>query len=547
MKRLPDNRALLAGAAALILSVLAVLWVQWRVGAYRGDLGVTDDSAAHYVSGVMVRQYALALSNFEFHDPVRFAEAYYARYPKLGFGQWPPVFYVIEGSWLLLFGTSHLSIMLLLGLVVVLVLCMSHRIASRLTGPVLALAVVGLLLMRASVVRFAYQVEPDMGLAGVSLAAALAFARYASRPGWKSSAAWSLMAALAILMKGNAFALALVPPWYLLISRRFDLLRRADFWGPVLVVGLLCGPWYWITREIWTQTNTRPNTGLLAPSLAILGRLFKFGPALLAAALAGLAMACGKEDRSGQRTLFNVMAALLLAWIAFHMLISVGGGPRKHLLTFILVVVFSVVGVDRLSRWAGRKGVPRPPVALCLIAGLALSLYSRTPGSAPKSAVMRRTAERIAADASLRGAAILVSSQGIGEGSLIAEMASLQPEPQHYILRASQFLAHTDWYDRRYRLVTKTPAAVARLLDAIPVAAVVIDHRPGPAEAPHHALLERTLQECTAEWELAGVYPAGAKGGQVQASFYRRRSGIRPLARPPRIYSGTLERYVSPE
>ncbi len=493
----------------------------------------------------MVRQYALALLDFQLPNPMRFAEAYYTHYPKLGIGQWPPVFYLIEGGWTLLFGPSHRSVMLLLGLIVVAALWMVHQITSRLAGPVLALGAVALLLMRGTVVRFSYQVEPDMLLAVVSLAAALAFARYVSKPGWRNSLAWSALAVLAILIKGNAFALAFLPLVYVAISRRFDLLRRADFWAPGGVVGLLCGPWYWITRGIWTHTNTKLGTEFIWVNPVAVTRLHHFGLGLLAGGAAGMVIACGREGRCPRRRLADVMAALLVAWTAFHTLSPVGGGPRKHLLVLLLLAAFSMVSIRALSSWAGGKGIPPPLAAGCLTIGLALSFRSGLPGSSTKPRAMGAAAARIVDSKNLQRAAILVSSKGVGEGSLIAEMALRQPDPQHYILRASQLLAHGDWYDRRYELAVRTPAAVAELLDTVPVAAVVVDNRRGPRAVPHHELLEEMLRERPGEWELVGIFPGGPGQARVTACLYLRRGEIRPLARPPRIYSGTLGRYVS--
>ena len=531
-------------AAGLVLCILGVLLIQWQAGAYRGDLGVTDDSGAHFVTGVMVRQYALALLNFDFQHPLRFAEDYYTHYPKLGIGQWPPGFYLIEGAWMLLFGTSRSAVMVLLGLSMAAALYMVYELAARLAGPWLGLGTAALLLSMGSFHRFCYQVQPDLILAGVAMAAALAFGRYAAEPGWGAAGAWTLLAVLAILIKGNALALAFLPPIYVGISRRFDLLRRVDFWGAAAVVAAICGPWYWFTRDIWARVNTKAGTaafGLYAD--VVLGGLSHLGLPLVAAALAGAVAAGGRDDGSARRRLANAMAALLLAWIAFHSLSPVGAGPRKHLLTLMLLILFAVICVDVLARWAARWKVPRWAAAFVLFVGLAWATDLQRFHLLPKPVGMREAAVQIAGDPLLRGAAVLVSSEGAGEGSLIAELASLEPEPQRYVLRASQLLARSDWYDRRYELKTPSTGAVARLLDSLPVAVVVIDHRRGRGRPPHHSLLAQTVQKSSA-WELAGAYPQHASRSDILVDLYRRRGEIRPLTKPPRVYSGTLGREI---
>src|SRR5205807_237312 len=61
---------------------------------------------------------------------------------------------------------------------------------------------------------------------------------------------FGLLSAAAILVKYNALALVLVPLFALLISRRFEIVRRRSFWLPVIVVTILCGPWYYYSRHL---------------------------------------------------------------------------------------------------------------------------------------------------------------------------------------------------------------------------------------------------------------------------------------------------------
>jgi len=546
MRPWAGHRWLLVDTAVLVFCVAVVFFVQWKTNAYGGDLGITDDAGAHYVSGVMIGQYLLSLLNFEFWNPIRFAENYYVRYPKLGIGQWPPGFYVLEGVWTLLFGPSRESVMLMMALIAIAVLFLGYWTASRLLGRRMAPVALGLLLLSAPVWWFSSRVNLDSLVVVASLAAAFAFARYAETPRRRTSAVWSAAAAAAILIKGNALALAFLPPFYVLIARRFRLLRRADFWAPCVLVAVFCAPWYAFTWDVWTRVNVGQDGSLVGLYAGLLRALPHSWALVPITAVAGMIMACGKEASSPARRFPNVLAALVAAWMFFHMLTPIGASFRKHILTVAVLLAFSVLFLDRAAAWIARAKVPRTISAGVLILAMAWAVCPGKFHWAPKPEVMKVVAGKIIQDAALRDAAILVSSPGAGEGSFIAEMAAREPAPRRYLLRASQLLARGDWYDHDYRLLDRTPEAILDELDAIPVAAVVVDHRPAVRIAPHHELLVQTLQQHPERWELVGVFPADASDAAITASLYRRRGEIRPLVEPPAVYSGTLGRYINP-
>src|SRR5207245_2347841 len=49
---------------------------------------------------------------------------------------------------------------------------------------------------------------------------------------------------------GNGWALLLVPPLAVLLSRRLYLLARPSFWYPFVIVLVLCGPWQLLTLRM---------------------------------------------------------------------------------------------------------------------------------------------------------------------------------------------------------------------------------------------------------------------------------------------------------
>lgn len=159
----------------------------WASGAFQAEFVGNPDEAAHYVTGLMVRDYVAAGLP---RGPLRFAENYYLHYPKVALGRWPPGFYLLQTAWTMVFSPSRLSILLSM--------------------------------------------------------AALAYGKFLDQPRWREAIVFSVLAVLAIMTHGKTLALALLPGFAILIGRRLDLLRRACFWFPALPVLVICGPWYMV-------------------------------------------------------------------------------------------------------------------------------------------------------------------------------------------------------------------------------------------------------------------------------------------------------------
>jgi len=85
--------------------------LQFTSGSYESELGGDPDEPSHFVTGLMVGDYISALAP---DSPMRFASNYYLHYPKVGLGHWPPLFYLVQAGWLLLFPASQVSVMALM-------------------------------------------------------------------------------------------------------------------------------------------------------------------------------------------------------------------------------------------------------------------------------------------------------------------------------------------------------------------------------------------------------------------------------------------------
>ena len=89
--------------AMWIALILITFALQVMSGTYSSDLGREEDEPAHFITGLMVYDYVTTSIG---SDPIAFAESYYLHYPKIAFGNWPPLFYVIQTLWYMVFGPT---------------------------------------------------------------------------------------------------------------------------------------------------------------------------------------------------------------------------------------------------------------------------------------------------------------------------------------------------------------------------------------------------------------------------------------------------------
>ena len=98
----------------ILLLSCASVGLQIAARAYTTEIGTEFDDAGHYVAGLMAHDYIVR--GFP-GNPVEFAKSYYAHYPKIAIGHRPPVFYIIEALWMIVFGSSISSALVLMAVI----------------------------------------------------------------------------------------------------------------------------------------------------------------------------------------------------------------------------------------------------------------------------------------------------------------------------------------------------------------------------------------------------------------------------------------------
>lgn len=485
-------------------------------------LTTAPDEAAHYVTGLMIRGY---LAGGGDGDPRAFAEQYYLHYPKVGFGVWPPLFHLVLGAWLLVVGPSLSSALLFMSLTTTLVCVLLFWGTRRSLGWPLSMATVVWFITMPAVQLSSSSVMLDMMCALFVLAAALSFARYLDTESTRDALWFSVLAAAAILTKYNGLALALLPPIAIVANRRWRLPLRSNFWLMPLAVGLLCGPWYVVQRNMvrYASEPVPPwDAGITASLENLTALVSQIGFVSVPFLAIGVVMrvVCRSPDHALWSSLFALMAAL---W-TFHSVVYPISDPRYFIALFASSAMFAAAGLRWVViqiPWPRLGGEHRVAVAACCVAVLAVITF--TPASRNERG-FAEAARVVMPRLPARQATTLVSSDTVGEGAFVAYAAEHEPSPRSYVLRGSKLLASDTWMGLNYVAQYQDSVSILGVLDRARVEYVVLDD---VSRDLHHRLLTDAVSS-SPDWEL--VHRTRATRERDAVRIYRRARSLPPGA-----------------
>ena len=498
-------RTLFVFTALLLLSVA----MHWVSGSFDNSLSGHPDEPSHFLTGLMIRDWLLG---FPHPNPMAFVYNYYEHYPKIALGHWPPLFYGALGVWFVIFPATHVSALLMMTLVTAalattLYCCLNKRFgwASALLAAVLFVIVpltqaIDSLIMTGTLVSL------------LSILATLAFARFLKLQTASSSLLFAIIASAAILTRGSAFSLALVPVIAIILTHRQELLYSWRLWISVIPVSLFCLPWYFATREYMTGTWAGA-AGFIEyefDSFVLYGAAYftHFGPALLIPALIGFHSTVIKPWKNdGVTPFWASLTALLIATIIFHLSVPASIELRFLMPTLFPMMAFFVAGSALITQRVSAFGLSNA-VSHIAVYGVILALFikitffvvdSRSHGY--------QQAASIAVALTEPDATLLISSDSIGEGSFVAEVAIQSQRPDgRYVLRGSKKLSSSDWIGRDYKLLLNNPQAIIDYLNTQKVQLIAIDRSiPEENQRPDMALLEQTLAQNSHQWQPVGT------------------------------------------
>ena len=527
--------AALLPAFLLFLALSAGL--QYGSGAYSSAFSSYPDEPAHYVTGLMVREY---LARGMAGHPLAYAQDYYLHYPEVALGQWPPLFYGIQAVWTLLFSPSRGSVLFLMAVLASMLAVTVFSVARKDLGMGFGLVAGALLIALPLNQTSTSRIMTEIPVALFSLLSILALGRYLDRQRWTDAIAFGFLASLTIMTKGSGFALALAPPLSVLLGRRLSLLRRPSFWLPALIVAAVCGPWYLLTAggvvDTFVYTGGAAYTAQAVRAfsshfLKVLGVLLF--PLACLGAVAQLRR--GSDGMVSGR--WAAIVALPLSIFIFHVTVSVTDEDRHIVAATPALVLLFVAGVYSAAAHLPPRSWARPAKRWMLLAFsmiVFMVMVFRIPQKRMPGYI--EAAESILATPALQHSVLMVSNQAVhgnGEGMLIAEIAMRKPDPDRYIIRATKALSRVDWNATQQYPFYDTPEEVLAFLDSVPVGGLVLDMTPRPGGFRHHELLVRTVEAHPERFVLLSVHPlTKAQGSELRV--YRVTGNENPA--PERIH-----------
>lgn len=471
-------------AAPLIAAACLFGGVTLLLTAATGGLSpslIEADEAGHYVNALFLGDWIRA----GFPSPLPFAKDFYAHFPRLTIGHWPPAWYMLEAPLFAAVRPSPLAATCLAaflsGLPGVAMAWAFARLGHARTGVALGLAYTLLPL----VVDGARYLLVDQPLALVVALAAMAWAGASERPSWPRMLGFGLLAAACPLIKGNGALVALIPPLDIALTGRWRLLRRPCLWGAAVAALVIVAPWYWLSFAIAADGfNYAPGVPYAMLALqqngsAILANVGIAGVLLAAAGAIGARLGI----LPGERRVACLALAVIAATLLFQSIVPASLAPRYIAPLLPWLVILAGMGIVHLCRWhaAGK------------IAAAVLALAALLPGATmlatlPPKPDLRAT--RLAAAMSERGGVWLVDGRSGAEGALIAAAAYADDGRRRvWVARASQWLSTSDFMGRGYRLVAADPAAVRGILDRFGAAGAVSVALHDRMAFPHSHLL----------------------------------------------------------
>lgn len=498
------------GLAAFGLCLAAVLFGQFANDAYNGELAGAYDEPAHYVTTLLVRQFALD----PFQSPMAFAENYYLHYPKIGLGHWPPMLYVVLAAWSIPFGSSQASMLVCMAVIAAGAGALLFSLLRETGGAALAAGVTLLWLLQPFAQYAAAMVMSEALLILLTAAAVGAFGMFLRHESWRWAAVFGLTAAAAILTKGTAVSLALVPPLAVLLSGRFRLLRNWRFWLPAVIVVVLAGPWYALADSFIPSAHG--TTVTRAVSLARVDTpaerattYFTVGGSWISSAVAGgwLAVLAGTLLRRLDPARWAAPLAFVAAACATHFALPESQSPRH--LAYALPVALAVFGgaLGWLSRLPGAAGKALSwGLLLAVLTGFGSERFTvyQKPTTGMREAWQALDQAGVEDDA-----VILVNADSREEGAFIAEAAEARPVPGPIVLRASKMFASSSWGGWSYRLRMDSADEIAVYLRRTGVERVVLGGPPPERASQHYHLVRQVVESRPAEWKAVFEEPGG--------------------------------------
>lgn len=512
------------GVALAMLCFLFFLTIlvinQFATGTYTAELSGYPDEPAHFITSLMFHSYVVDWHGLWPHD---YAQQFYARYPKVAIGHWPPLLYGIQAFWTLLFSPSRTASILLQSIFGSLLGLLVFQELRKRTSTAAAFTTSTLLLCSSLIQMYSTMVMAELLLATLVFAAAVQFSCLMERPTLTRGVIFGALTSAAILTKGSGWLLLLLVIAAPLLAGRPQILSSRALFLAIGIIAALTVPWQVLTMSYvvngWEQHQFSVRYSLQAIRPVAYQTVANTGVALTALAVLGVVSGFVKECRCFSPFAAS-MVALIGSTVAFNVLVPTGIEGRKLITALPAAAALAGFGCHKVIELLHARSVRRyATFAVCaaVVCVFAIADWRATPPK--KSYGFRQAAQYLVATLG-PDAAVLVSSESDGEGLLVSEFGMLRPAPAHYIVRGSKYLASTDWTGSEYRSRVGSVKETMAALERVPICYVVLDRRTGQPR-PHHRLLQQAMSG------FRSVYTA--PGGEVSVFQLRPSEPVKHL------------------
>lgn len=493
-------------ALMLLLSLLFIAAVAWWIGAFGQEF--FSDAAGHYVTGLAIHDLVFAGG---IANPLSFLIDYFVHYPAIGLGHWPPAFYVLEALWMAIFGWTKISVLLLAALISAAASASVFAASAGRWGVLAGILGAAIFLASPLVLQTFGALMTDVLVALLCFLAALAFLMYMER-GWAGWAGvFAVLAAAAILTKGNAMMLALFPALSIALARRFDLLRRPSLWCAAAIVGILILPWYAVTYS-WTAKGFLYQWGVEYSWLAVRSNALALIRGLGWGGMLLFAVGAIQAFRGGRYAVaLQVCLALAISSFLFQAIVPTALVARYMLPGFLPMVVVAAAGAAFIYERFPRPLVVWPGVFLLALAPLLFSQKSLA-RAAPWG--LQEVVATAMAEAPHGNPVILASVGPNTESAIIAEIAQRDARrPSFVVLRGSRLLGGGGFmkqdYLPRYRDIQDVLNAIRKY--RVPV--IVLEQSPEASQWVHNAQVRELVAASATTFQVVQRLPS-QRGGE---------------------------------
>ena len=475
---------------------LAVIAVQITAGAYRGERDNYSDEAAHFMNGLLVRDY---LRDGLGQNPIKFAEEYYLNYPKIAPGMWPPLFDAVLGVVALPGWPPFSAALALLAFATTWTAWRLYRIViaggSRLGGTLVA----SLFVFTPIIADMTSAVMLDIVVAAFALEATWWLARFFRSEDWRHAALFGLFSACCCLTKGNGVSMVLVPLLLMLLTGQFRLLRHRGLYVAACIVVVFAVPPLAISYRLDSVIGDFAPVGVGG----VIARLNfyalylweQLGTLLLILSVIGfIRVVRGRWGENSESFGFGAaMCALVAATLIFHAVNPHQVFAGRYLtLAVAPLLALAAVGIETLSALIQSPQWRRASQAV-LFATVVIVFFAGKPAIASRAPQGFRATVEFLETRGLAGRRVLIVSDEDGEGAFVSEVAIRHTSPAPTIIRGSKLIASDDWAGHNFRMLFSSSKDLMLELEDLHVDYLVVDTSVDEAALPYRGQIDELI------------------------------------------------------